>query len=424
MPIIPKNRHWIVAVFLQLGIRIRYAFESYLGLKPLFSQLNAYPSPFRPKNAPKYDFITQTGFIWIWFITGILREIPIIYGIACKIGLVYILSAIHKFLSDRLIAQFKANGYTTAQREMKIPEYDWKNGNPEDFFQTFVTKPHPVILRDFMKDTDLLKELSWDTVLKKYADEDVFLTKKDIDGYAGKLKEVNDKNVYLHNSEKIFSKYPEVRDLFQYQRLEPYLHQKVGYEQIFVGRGGTGTPFHHASVYNMFYMVDGKKQWYFIDPYDTFLAYPLIIFGRAAGFMFCLFPDEYNKEAFPLFDYCPIYAAVLNPGDVLFNPPWWWHAIRNVTETTVGVASRWHTDGIAGHKFVMTEEDYDIYRIGSLFFFLGHTSWEFMHQILQSPSPRYDEHVTLREMKNRFVHKQYQMGVQGGVNVVGVTTKF
>jgi hypothetical protein len=35
-------------------------------------------------------------------------------------------------------------------------------------------------------------------------------------------------------------------------------------------------------------------------------------------------------------------------GDVLFNPPWWWHAIKNVTPTSVGVASRWHTDGICG----------------------------------------------------------------------------
>jgi len=93
----------------------------------------------------------------------------------------------------------------------------------------------------------------------------------------------------------------------------------VGYEQIFVGRQGTGTPFHHAAVYNWFYQVDGKKHWWFIDPYDSFLTYPVAILGRAAGFSFCLFPYEYNEKAFPLFQYCPMYSAVLEPGDVLFN---------------------------------------------------------------------------------------------------------
>ena len=213
-------------------------------------------------------------------------------------------------------------------------------------------------------------------------------------------------------------------NLFQYERLEPYLHMKVGYEQIFVGRKGTGSPFHHAAVYNMFYMIDGVKRWYFIDPYDTFLGYPLAILGRAAMFMMCLWPDEYNVEAFPLFKYCPVYTADIGPGDVLFNPPWWWHSIRNITETTVGVASRWHTDGICGHKFVMTEEDYDIYRVGSFFFFVGHQSWSFLHGILQSPSPRYDEHVTLREIKNRYVHKQIQIASEGGIKALGITTKY
>jgi hypothetical protein len=67
-----------------------------------------------------------------------------------------------------------------------------------------------------------------------------------MDGYPGKLREVNTPNVYLHNSEKMFSKYPGIRDLFDYERLAPYLRKKVGYEQIFVGREGTGSPFHDA----------------------------------------------------------------------------------------------------------------------------------------------------------------------------------
>jgi hypothetical protein len=62
-----------------------------------------------------------------------------------------------------------------------------------------------------MKDAELLKGMSWDKVLGDFGTEDVFLTKKEIDGYTGKLNEVDNPKVYLHNSEKLFNKYPQLR---------------------------------------------------------------------------------------------------------------------------------------------------------------------------------------------------------------------
>jgi hypothetical protein len=47
---------------------------------------------------------------------------------------------------------------------LPIPEYDWKKGNPQEFYDTFVKRPHPVVLKGFMLDTALLKELNWDSV--------------------------------------------------------------------------------------------------------------------------------------------------------------------------------------------------------------------------------------------------------------------
>lgn len=418
------RRHWLVAMYLQMGMRLYFYFQSWLGLKAFVLGFTAYPSNWRPKKCPTYDWVTTCGFLLVWLIAGVARDSGVGFLLLRYSGMMHLLKAFHEFLMARLQRKIEESGFTSAEREIPIPEYDWKNGDPETFYKTFVKRPHPVILRGFMKDEALLKELSWDAVLGKYGDEDVFLTKKELDGYPGKLREVDNPRVYLHNSEKIFNKYPEIRKLFQYQRLEPYLHQKVGYEQIFVGRSGTGTPFHHASVYNMFYQITGRKHWWFIDPYDTILGYPMAVAGKAANAMLTLWPDEYNEEALPLFKYCPVYEATLNPGDVLFNPPWWWHAIKNIDEKTVGVASRWHTDGICGQNFVATEEDYDVYRVGSLLFFSGWASVGFLHGILQTPSPRYDEHLTLRETRNRFVHLQRVAADAGGVDVMGMKTKF
>ena len=133
------------------------------------------------------------------------------YLLLAKTGLLYLLNRFHIWLCDRLLAQMKASGYTAAQREIPIPEYDWQTGDRETFHKTFVTRPHPVVLRNFMQDSALLKELNWDSVLAKYGEEDVFLTKKELDGYPGKLKEVNNPKIYLHNSEKLFNKFPDIR---------------------------------------------------------------------------------------------------------------------------------------------------------------------------------------------------------------------
>ena len=50
-----------------------------------------------------------------------------------------------------------------------------------------------------------------------------------------------------------------------------------------------------------------------------------------------------NADKYPLMMSCPRVEVVLEPGDVLINPPWWWHEIENVSETTVAVATRWKT---------------------------------------------------------------------------------
>jgi hypothetical protein len=37
----------------------------------------------------------------------------------------------------------------------------------------------------------------------------------------------------------------------------------------------------------------------------------------------------------------PRYETVLEPGDFLFNPSWYWHAVKNKTDYTIAVANRY-----------------------------------------------------------------------------------
>lgn len=420
-----ENRHPALALLMQIGIRAKYLCQQWFFLKPILLGVCDRPSPFRPKKCPKYDVITRLGFVSLWTIVGFCRDtyLQFLYAILAGTGALRILIFIHKKLSDRLIAQMDAAGWKGDQ-EIPLPEFDWRNRSPQEFIDLFVKTKHPVVLRGFMKGTDLLKKLSFEEVMKNYSEEDVFLTRPELDGFEGKLKEVEIPNTYLHNSECLFNKYPHLRTLFQYEKLEPYLNMKPGYEQIFVGKAGTGSPFHHAAVFNMFYMIDGTKKWWFVDPYDAYLAYPIAAFGKAAGILAVLWPDSGNLVDFPLFKYCPAYSVTLQPGDVLFNPPWWWHSIKNTSPTSVAVASRWHTNGICGHDLMMTEEDYEVDRFSSMGFMAGPSSVPFLHGVLQTPSPRFDDHTTLREKNNRYVHKQLANNANGGIKLFGYTSKF
>ena len=68
------------------------------------------------------------------------------------------------------------------------------------------------------------------------------------------------------------------------------------------------------------------------------------------------------RKAFSISRYCPYYTTTLNPGDVLYCPPWWGHGIKNRSDKSVGVANRMMAGGQVGHNFTLPEEDYDIHR--------------------------------------------------------------
>jgi hypothetical protein len=53
-------------------------------------------------------------------------------------------------------------------------------------------------------------------------------------------------------------------------------------------------------------------------------------------------PKAHRDEMFDrTFSRATRYEVELEPGDVLFSPPWWWHDVRNTTEETIGLATRW-----------------------------------------------------------------------------------
>jgi len=115
--------------------------------------------------------------------------------------------------------------------------------------------------------------------------------------------------------------------------------------QTFIGNSTSPTThLHNANDANLFIQVTGEKHWIFypsaftsaIDPPATRSEYRT---HRKDEPFFDPFAPNY--DAFPVFKHVPGWETVLKPGDVLWNPPYVWHTVRNLSDPTIGVGYRW-----------------------------------------------------------------------------------
>jgi hypothetical protein len=391
-------------VYLQMMIRLRYLLVSWCGLKPfLSSRLNGHYHKDQD-HAVDIGYLPKFILKFVWFCTGTITGHFHIFGVVLSYitGIRFVLSMVYHMTHAYMLHICQREQPEGMMKPLPFPEYDWRNGSPEEFYEKFVKNPRPCLLRGINKIEK--EEMSFDVLVKKYGEEEVMLTRGDIGAdYAGKLKEVEDPRVYLVNCETVYKKYPEIEKAANLKRFAPYLNKDLGYCQLFAGKHGTKTPLHCASNWNLFALYEGTKTWYMIDPEHSWFLYPLSVTGRAANFCFPPFPDEYDEKKFPLMKWLPYYKIEMQAGDLLFVPPWWWHAVRNTAAKTTAIASRWIAKGGVGSTFHFTTEDDDVNRWNDFMFYAGLKSWPFMHDILRNPSPMYDEHTTLREKNNRFI---------------------
>jgi hypothetical protein len=108
--------------------------------------------------------------------------------------------------------------------------------------------------------------------------------------------------------------------------------------QLVIGRGSndsdvtTGTGWHCAPGNNWFAQVTGTKRWYFMDPKYSALMYPLR--GGKANMM------TGSREMASYHDHLPLRYADVQAGDLLYNPDWEWHTIKNYEGLAIGVPIR------------------------------------------------------------------------------------
>lgn len=110
--------------------------------------------------------------------------------------------------------------------------------------------------------------------------------------------------------------------------------------QMFMGGQGTLTPLHVGFSCNLFVQVMGRKKWILYPAGDRIFLDP----RAERTFYYYSKANPYNLDDpnFPLLKYARKYEIILEPGDVLWNPPFTWHHVENLTHS-IGIGYRFNS---------------------------------------------------------------------------------
>lgn len=242
---------------------------------------------------------------------------------------------------------------------------------PAEFLAGYARPGRPVVIRGFAADVPAISKWS----LPFFADRYGHLEVQSVDGRNRSVGDLDDGTAnftteqmpwreqirrmeagdgdYLAFYGEVFQSDPTlVRDL-EPDRVRPYLGRRLLKEPIpklFLGAEGTSTQWHCAELQNLFVEVSGRKRWLMAAPEYTPCLDPRILNTSQQYCHSMIDFRDPDVERFPLYRYLPTWEVVLEPGDLLYVPPFWWHCVENLTDTT-GVALWWPNIGPAlrGH---------------------------------------------------------------------------
>ena len=264
-------------------------------------------------------------------------------------------------LLENLIRQ--TNPLSDAQ-VIDIPRIKFSDMTPT-LFQDSIKCTIPFIIEGLLDDTRILKwnidyldrvigemecAITIDKLFFRQLDDEEYHKMN----YLGNYREVfddirsgSDRKKYIIAGSDALMNSPKLLNDLPIQMMKKNIGLPFILAQLFIGGKETGSPLHAASQRNLFLMVDGIKEWTVAHP----TAGPLLRarMGRKAFYTHSPYDlaVTYEPEKFgdpmdiELLRRVPFMRGRVSKGDALFNPPWWWHAVKNITTGSIGVSTRW-----------------------------------------------------------------------------------
>lgn len=108
---------------------------------------------------------------------------------------------------------------------------------------------------------------------------------------------------------------------------------------LWFGPGGNISPLHFDSSNNFFIQTHGSKKISLFSPRHFYCLYPNS-FRSKARHMSKVNIDEINLKKFPNFYKADRSELVINQGEFLFIPAYWWHQVSSLT-TNISLSIWW-----------------------------------------------------------------------------------
>lgn len=213
---------------------------------------------------------------------------------------------------------------------------------------------YPVVIRGALSDLPAIKK--WNNIswwLENYGDEQVLCkyVVKNGDAPACTVKDaINFENpnerLYISGEARIFQKNKDLEEMVSSKFIDSVAPGNPVFTQLFLGYGNMGSDVHAAIGCNMFRQISGKKKWWLIPVDQTAYVFPSL---NPNGFSAHTLTKigKGSETPSPWLSKIQRYTVTLNPGDVLLNPPWFWHGIKNIAENendlVIGVPTRYAT---------------------------------------------------------------------------------
>lgn len=168
-----------------------------------------------------------------------------------------------------------------------------------------------------------------------YVTEDYYHTKKmAFSSYIEMIerKQKKDALEYYLGEIDFEENFPElVKDINypQYFQRKPLLSFWFGFSQEI---SASVSHLHFDVVHNLFAQIRGRKKFLLYDPVNYLSFYPPLGEKSTHTNHSKVNPLQPNRQLFPNFPWQEGKEVILNPGDLLYLPPFWWHYVTAIDE--------------------------------------------------------------------------------------------
>lgn len=250
-----------------------------------------------------------------------------------------------------LARQRAAQALSKQHRGTMTPVERVSSVSPAEFRKRYLSRGVPVIIENGCRTWPLASRWSFDQFRARYGSEMIKLVQHK--GVAADHEVIEGREFseeiqlgalidqllagggkYMRFS-PLLEKFPELLDDFDHAFFKQMTGNNWGITyQLFMGGPGTFTPLHNAITPFFFVNVCGVKRWELIPNHYLPVLYP-----DADGFGYNhskVQSDLSNLADYPGFDHVDRLDVVMQPGDILFLPPWMWHSVKN-DSPTIGI---------------------------------------------------------------------------------------